>query len=132
VGADLRVGGHHEPFVVVEPVVDELDPRAVVPEEVVPVEVVPEEVVPEEVVDDVVPEEAVVLGVVAEAATTVPLWLAAKASARCRPRPPTASVEARSAPAVQRRVVESARFVRRVVIGAPGRRGGSVWFGRCW
>ncbi|MEP6631610.1 MAG: hypothetical protein ABJA89_14165 [Lapillicoccus sp.] len=76
-GADLRVGGHHEPFVVVEPALDELDPRAVVPEDVLPEvvpEVVPEEVVPEEVVVDV-EVVAVVLGV--ETAATVPLCSAA-------------------------------------------------------
>jgi hypothetical protein len=49
----------------------------------------------------------------AAAATTVCVFVAAYASARCTPRPPTARVEASSTPAVQRRVRRKATFTRR-------------------
>ena len=57
-------------------------------------------------------------------AATVPVWLEAYASARWRPSPPAVSVVARRTPAVQRRVVDRARLVRRLVMrgtlpGAP-------------
>ena len=49
-------------------------------------------------------------------AATVPVWLDAYASARWRPNPPAVSVVARRTPAVQRRVVDRARLVRRLVM----------------
>jgi hypothetical protein len=64
-----------------------------------------------------VPEE---LDVVSDSldveAATVPSWLDAYASARWIPTPPAASVVARRTPAVQRRVVDSARLMRRLVM----------------
>ncbi|MGV1010368.1 MAG: hypothetical protein ACOYBY_17500 [Dermatophilaceae bacterium] len=58
---------------------------------------------------------AELVGVVAAApaATAVPALLAAYASARCKPRPPTARVEASNTPAVQRRVPRRATLTWR-------------------
>ena len=58
------------------------------------------------VVEVVEPVEPVVVAVPAEA----------YAAARCSPRPPAASVVASRTPAVQRRVVDRARLVRRLVM----------------
>lgn len=57
--------------------------------------------------------EPVGVVVTAPAATAVCVLLAAYASARCNPRPPTARVEVSNTPAVQRRVLRRATFTRR-------------------
>jgi len=100
------VDGHQEPFVVVLAPLDELltEPVLLNPE------------VPEAPVAD---DEVVVLDVADPldvVAATVPVWLEAYASARWRPNPPAVSVVARRMPAVQRRVADSARLVRRLVM----------------
>lgn len=63
---------------------------------------------------ELVPAAAV--PVVAAPAATVPDWLDAYAAASRRPSPPVARVEVSRTPAVQRRVLESARLVRFVVM----------------
>ncbi|MGV1008287.1 MAG: hypothetical protein ACOYBY_06725 [Dermatophilaceae bacterium] len=128
----MPMDGHHEPFVVVVPVPDELPPSAFVgdgADEVLEVEpVVVEEVLPPPlaravelvgaafVVDGVeAAPVAELIGVAgaAPAATAVAVLFDAYASARCSPRPPTARVELSSTPAVQRRVRRSATFTWR-------------------
>ena len=54
--------------------------------------------------------------VVDVAASDVVVEVDAYASARCSPRPPAARVVASITPAVQRRVVDRARLVRRLVM----------------
>jgi hypothetical protein len=108
------VDGHQEPFVVVLAPLEELltEPVLLNPEEF---EVSEEDEVLDVSVEVVVPDVPDPLAV---EAATVPVWLDAYASARWRPNPPAVSVVARSTPAVQRRVVDRARLVRRLVMRA--------------